>query len=64
MVIESMQGLVVRPGDTLLIALHDQPTQAEADDLRAQFVAQFTDTVKVVFVAGVSALAVYRPDET
>lgn len=62
MVIEGIQGLVIRPGDTLLIALYDQPTQAEADELRAQFVEKFTDTVKVVFIGGVVALAAYRPD--
>jgi len=57
MVIDGMQGLIIRPGDTLLIAPTDRLSDADLDMLREQF-----DQVKVVVVEGATAFAVYRPD--
>jgi hypothetical protein len=62
MVIEGMQGLVVRPGDTLLIALNRRLNDDEFADMRDRLRGECPQLDKVLFVEDVAALAVYRPD--
>lgn len=56
----ALNGVVVRPGDTLLVCLERDLPDKELEQLAADIKAGMD--IKVSFLTGVSQLAVYRPD--
>ena len=53
-------ALVIRPGDTLIVAVRDRISMAEADAIRGKLKAWLPDLADVVLVPAVG-LAAYRP---
>lgn len=54
-------ALVLRPGDTLIVAVRDRLTMAEAESIRGKLKALVPGLEDVVLVPAV-ALAAYRPE--
>jgi hypothetical protein len=59
---EFVDAVVIRPGDTLVIALAGHVDRAAADRARQWAMARLPGLADVVVVAA-NQLAVYRPDE-
>ncbi len=57
-----VEGVIVRPGDTLLLEVPDNITMAAAEQLKDQVLSVLPDLADVIVVSGVH-VAVYRPDE-
>lgn len=57
-----LEGVTVRPGDTLVIAFSRSLTQQEAHEIRERIAGQLPG-VRAVIIAGASGLAAYRPHE-
>ncbi|WP_431729947.1 hypothetical protein [Verrucosispora sp. TAA-831] len=55
-------GLVVRPGDTLVVALPSMPTPLAVQEMVSKLEEALPD-INIVLVGGGSALAAYRPHE-
>jgi hypothetical protein len=51
------QALVITPGDKVLVALNDEPTQEEMLQMREGLLARFPD-VEFTFISDVAMLAV------
>lgn len=60
--VELELGLIVRPGDTLIIALAEPHSREEIEDMGARIKAK-TGVTQVMFLDGVTQLAAYRPDQ-
>lgn len=56
------EGLVVRPGDKLVIRCHRDTTRANLDELADSIKERWPD-VDVVVLAGVEQIAVVRADD-
>lgn len=56
------EGLVVRPGDKLVIRCHRDTTREHADQVRHAITERWPD-VDVVLIAGVEQIAVVRADD-
>lgn len=56
----SMAGLVVRPGDTLILLCKDRSTQADVAWLREELEARLPG-LKVAVLEGIDQIAAYRP---
>ena len=54
-------ALVIRPGDTLIVAVRDRLTMAEAEMVHARLKRACPDLAEVVLVPAVG-LAAFRPD--
>lgn len=54
-------ALVIRPGDTLILAVRDRLTMAEAEMIHTRVMSACPDLAEVVLVPAV-ALAAFRPD--
>ncbi|GIJ36697.1 hypothetical protein [Micromonospora andamanensis] len=54
------EGLVVRPGDTLVVAMSSMPTRKEVNEMVDKLEAALPE-IEIVVVGGASALAAYRP---
>lgn len=59
---EIAHGVVVRPGDTLLVAVPGTVRPEQMGDLKEGLGNRLPGVADVVVVAGVDQLAVYRPD--
>lgn len=59
---EYNDGLVVRPGDTLIVRIGTNVTRDTAEQLRAAVLQRLPGLADVVLI-GADGLAVYRPDE-
>lgn len=61
----AIEGItVVRPGDTLVVALEQKwLTKEQADQYKATLRARLPGLADVVVLGGVTALATYRPDD-
>ena len=55
-------GLIVRPGDTLLLRTDQHLSDAELDELRERVREKLPDLAGIAVLEGFTALAVYRPD--
>lgn len=55
-----LDGLIVRPGDTLLLACKEI-SRAEAAEI-VEELGSFVEGVQVVFLRGVEQIAAYRPE--
>ncbi len=55
-----VQGLVIRPGDKLLLVFNDHQTMAAMDEIRTA-IEECLPGVQAVIFEGVQQLAVYRP---
>ncbi|MDG4756296.1 hypothetical protein [Micromonospora sp. WMMD710] len=55
--------LVIRPGDTLIVALTGDLTMAEADEIRGALSAKLPGLENVVLITNATALAAYRPED-
>jgi hypothetical protein len=56
-------GLVVRPGDTLLVAVDADISPAAADALGESILRRLPTLADVVVITRCTALAAYRPDQ-
>ena len=54
-------GLLVRPGDVLVLALADRVTAGQAGQIRAQVLALMPDLHGVLVVDQAAGVAAYRP---
>lgn len=54
-------GILVQPGDTLIIAVSRDVTHEEANEMLARL-REFTGLERIAFVQGAEAMAAYRPD--
>lgn len=61
-VVHIVEGVIVRPGDTLLLEVPDEITVEGAETLKAHVLALLPDLADVLVVSGVR-VAVYRPDD-
>lgn len=61
-----MNGVVVRPGDTLIIAMGDGRlmTDEDAERMRRELRAHIPMSVGIAVIEGAVGFAVYRPDES
>jgi hypothetical protein len=59
----ALDGLIVRPGDTLILAFPDRLTHQRVDQLRTEVRERLPDLAGLACVEGVSAIGAYRPDE-
>ena len=58
----SQLGLIVRPGDTLIVAIDgDLLSEADAAEIKARIRERIPGLADVVIVASATALAAYRP---
>lgn len=55
-------GLIVHPGDTLLLEVPGDITMAAAEQLKEQVLSVLPDLADVIVVSGVHVV-IYRPDE-
>ncbi|HEX8347388.1 MAG TPA: hypothetical protein VF657_22010 [Actinoplanes sp.] len=55
-------GLVVRPGDVLVVGLRDDISAAAADELRARLLKRLPGLGGIAFITQVTALATYRTE--
>jgi hypothetical protein len=62
MSVPNFHGLIVRPGDTLLLCTEQRLSDAEVDDLRMRVREKLPDLAGIAVLEGFAALAVYRPD--
>lgn len=60
--LEVSGAVTVRPGSTLVIGLHDAPSQEAAKHLKEQMEERLPG-VEMLVVCGVAAMAAYEPDE-
>lgn len=60
--IQVLEGLVVRPGDTLILSFDRHLTDAEYTRIREDLRACLPGIANLAVVEGASAMAVYRPD--
>lgn len=58
----SLQGMVVRPGDTLILYSPIRLSDDEIDDLRASVKAQLPELANVAVFEAVLPVAVIRPE--
>jgi hypothetical protein len=56
-------GLIVRPGDTLILRVKGRQTDEEIECLRAD-IEKYLPGVKVAIFESVEEMAVYRPEST
>lgn len=59
---EITHGVVVRPGDYLLVVVPASTRREQFDELREGLRQRLPDSVECCVMAGVEQLAVYRPD--
>lgn len=55
-------GLIVRPGDSLLISFAERISDAEFEELQQELSDRLPGLDKIVVFENVTAMAVYRPD--
>lgn len=55
-------GLIVRPGDTLLLCTEQRLDDEQLDELRHRVREMLPDLAGIAILEGFAALAVYRPD--
>lgn len=60
--VELELGLIVRPGDTLIVALAEPHSREQIEDMGAM-IKERTGIARVMFLDGVTQLAAYRPDD-
>lgn len=58
--IEDVERLDVRPGDTLVVKVPPMMSHAQADEIAEQFLSYFGDTIQVVVATGDVEVSVIR----
>jgi len=53
---------LVRPGDTLIVSILEVLDDARREELVASIREHIPESVKVLFLEGITGVAVYRPD--
>jgi len=56
------RGLVVRPGDSLIVAIPDHVSQHEADDLKRKILDRLPGLAEVIVIPRATSMAAFRPD--
>lgn len=62
--VEVMPGVVIRPGDVLLLASSAVVSEAQAATVRAQAIERMPALADVVFLSGCTVAGVYRTEES
>lgn len=57
------RGLVVRPGDSLIVAVPDAVSPGDADELRAKVLRRLPGLVDVLIISKAASLAAFRPGD-
>lgn len=55
------RGLVVRPGDSLIVAVPDAVSAVEANELRAKVLRRLPGLADVLIISKAVSLAAFRP---
>ncbi|MGW3428890.1 hypothetical protein ACWDHW_13180 [Streptomyces melanosporofaciens] len=58
-----MKGIIVRPGDKLVLCVNHPMREEEYDRLRESLRPLFDDSVEIAVIENVTGLAVYRPNK-
>lgn len=56
------RGLVVRPGDALIVAVPDALSVADVDELRDKVMRRLPGLAEVIVITRVTSMAAFRPD--
>ena len=55
-------GLIIRPGDTLIVVRSEGMSEVDAVDFKAEIRERLPDLKDVILLVGIDYIAAYRPE--